>query len=59
MIKSRLLERLRRNAVAIVDSWDFDDKELHSVSIEIYISLRLLWFVRFLENVTAMSTRHC
>ncbi|PAV72785.1 hypothetical protein WR25_15292 [Diploscapter pachys] len=26
-----LLERLRRNAVAIVDSWDFDDKELHSV----------------------------
>ncbi|PIO59648.1 Acyl-CoA oxidase [Teladorsagia circumcincta] len=27
----RYLERLRPNAVSLVDSWDFDDAELHSV----------------------------
>ncbi|ETN75635.1 acyl-CoA dehydrogenase, middle domain protein [Necator americanus] len=27
----RCLERLRPNAVSLVDSWDFDDAELHSV----------------------------
>lgn len=28
----RCLEQLRPNAVSLVDSWDFDDAELHSVS---------------------------
>lgn len=32
----RCLERLRPNAVSLVDSWDFDDAELHSVRCSLY-----------------------